>query len=341
MVHVEQREQYSRTDVFTAIAHPIRRQLLDLLLVHDQSVTSLTRSFTITRAAISQHLRVLLDTGLVAERRHGRERHYYLRPKRLYEIEAWLSRYHQLDRQGLDLEEEHLSEADQGQELYPALIPPDTVGTAFDSTRDRYPQRTEPRKGRCKMGLSPEQMTASIINNLVKKTGRSLDEWVELVRTQGPETRKERVQWLKSEHGLGHGQAQAVVSEAEKDATWSPPTGEALITAQYAGRKAHLRPIYDRLVAEVVALGNDVTLDPRKTYVAATRKRQFAVIQPTRQTHVDLGLALQEAEVAGRLEAAQGIGGSARITHRIALKTPEDVDQDVLGWLRAAYERDA
>jgi DNA-binding transcriptional ArsR family regulator len=80
-------------DVFGAISHPARRQMLDLLFESDRSVSTLTESFQMSRPAVSQHLRVLLDAGLVTEQRHGRERHYHLVPERLSPVREWIARY--------------------------------------------------------------------------------------------------------------------------------------------------------------------------------------------------------------------------------------------------------
>ena len=85
--------QHANADVFTAIAHPVRRQILDLLVNGEQPVKQLAERFTLTRPAISQHLRVLLDTGLVAEHRVGRENRYQLRAERLREVDMWLRHY--------------------------------------------------------------------------------------------------------------------------------------------------------------------------------------------------------------------------------------------------------
>jgi predicted transport protein len=107
--------------------------------------------------------------------------------------------------------------------------------------------------------------------------------------------------------------------------------------AQYAGAKAALRPIYDRLAEAATALGSDVALEPRKTYVALARGRQFGLIQPSTKSRVDLGLKLPGVEPTERLQAAAGFG-SGQITHRVALTSEAEVDDEVLGWLKAAYE---
>jgi len=76
-------------DVFQAIADPTRRQLLRLLVEREQPVGALASSFQMTLPAVSQHLRVLREAGLVAVRPAGRERYYRVTPEPLQEVAAW------------------------------------------------------------------------------------------------------------------------------------------------------------------------------------------------------------------------------------------------------------
>lgn len=85
--------EHIQGDVFLAIAHPVRRQILDRLAAGEESVSQLAEPFGMSRPAVSQHLRVLRDAGLVTEQRHGRERHYRLQPERLDEVRAWMRTY--------------------------------------------------------------------------------------------------------------------------------------------------------------------------------------------------------------------------------------------------------
>jgi DNA-binding transcriptional ArsR family regulator len=81
------------SDVFGAISHPARRRMLDLLAEADHSVNAMAGHFQMSRPAVSQHLRVLLDSGLVTEQRHGRERRYHLVPERLGPVRDWIAHY--------------------------------------------------------------------------------------------------------------------------------------------------------------------------------------------------------------------------------------------------------
>ena len=192
------------------------------------------------------------------------------------------------------------------------------------------------------MPNSPQDMMRAVIANLPAKTGRDFDGWITLIREQaitgqGMSKIGEVVNWLKREYGLGHSTAFILASEALKPANYVPPTDEEIIAAQYAGAKAALRPIFEKVLACVRTLGDDVRIEPRQTYVAFARARQFALIQPSTKTRVDLGFVLPDVAPTGRLNASTNFG-SGSINRRVALAAPAEVDAEIEGWLRQAYE---
>jgi hypothetical protein len=176
---------------------------------------------------------------------------------------------------------------------------------------------------------------AKMIENLREKTGKSLDQWVAIAGRCGATTHKAIVQHLKDDHGLGHGYANLVVHKLLKSAAGDAEADD-LVTAQYAGAKAGLRPIYDALVSALEKLGPDVELAPKKAYVSVRRAKQFALIQPSTATRLDLGVNLKGVAPAGRLEVSGSF--NSMVSHRVRLQAPGDVDADVVAWLRAAYE---
>src|SRR5271157_1753567 len=119
-------------------------------------------------------------------------------------------------------------------------------------------------------------------DDLPKKTGRSLDEWIALVRKSGPPTEKERREWLKKEHKLGTNSAWWIAERAEgKGAEEDSPeaylaAAEKWVEAMFAGPRAALRPLYDQLLQLALALGNDVKASPGKTVVSLYRNHVFA-----------------------------------------------------------------
>jgi hypothetical protein len=187
------------------------------------------------------------------------------------------------------------------------------------------------------MPKSPKEMGEAIARNLPARTGRTFDEWVALTKKSGLATRKERIAWLKSEHQLGSVTAMFIAAESEGKGIVDEYADEgALLDAMYAGDKAALRPLYEELAKTAKKLGKDVGLTVCKTYVGIRRAKQFAMIKPWK-TRVDLGLVLPGVKPGGRLDPAGPIG-SERMTHRIRITTGKDIDEDVKGWLRRAYE---
>jgi DNA-binding transcriptional ArsR family regulator len=98
------------TDVFGAIAHPIRRRIVTTLASGDKAVQELAAPLSVTRSAVSQHLAVLRATGLVTEHRSGRERRYRLRREPLNDLRMWLVTLDRFWEDGLARLGEHLEE---------------------------------------------------------------------------------------------------------------------------------------------------------------------------------------------------------------------------------------
>lgn len=179
----------------------------------------------------------------------------------------------------------------------------------------------------------------AVERNLPARTGKTLAQWVALVKKAGPKERRERIAWLRKEHGLGGTTAMLIAHSAEGRKPMDDYADqEGLVNALYAGKKSGLRPVHDAALDAARTLGADVVTSSRKTYVALSRTKQFAVLQPSTVDRVDLGLVLPGVEPSGRLEASQTVG-SGRVTHRIRLAKPSDVDAFVRRWLKAAYQK--
>jgi len=189
-------------------------------------------------------------------------------------------------------------------------------------------------------------MTRKWVATLKEKTGRSLDEWLELVKKSGPATEKERRDWLKKEHGLGTNSAWWIAERAEgKGAETDDPdaylrAAEGHVEKMYSGGKAGLRPIYDALLKLGLALGKDVKACPCQTIVPLYRNQVFAQIKPATRTRIDFGFALGARQAEGRLIDTGGYAKKDRITHRIPISSLKEIDAEVRKWLRIAYEED-
>jgi hypothetical protein len=183
--------------------------------------------------------------------------------------------------------------------------------------------------------MDVDQALESQLRNIESTYGRSRGEWLETIRASGLSKHNEVVAYLKSEHGLKHGAAHRL-SLWSRDADQAPPSFDAHLADLYTGAKAPLRPVHDRVIELLDSFGGDYEQAPKKGYVSLRRRRQFAMLQPSTKTRVDLGLVIDAAPPDPRLESAATF--NALFTHRVRLAAPEDVDEQVADWLRAAYD---
>ena len=189
-------------------------------------------------------------------------------------------------------------------------------------------------------------MTQKWIGELKQKTGRSLEEWLEHIKKDGPADENSRRDWLKSEYGLGTNTAwwlaERSVGKGEEsgDPDLYLQQAERDVEKMFSGGKAALRPIYDALLKLGLKTGKEAKACPCQTIVPLYRNHVFAQIKPATQTRIDLGFALGDMKPKGRLIDTGGFAKKDRITHRIPITSLDDIDDDVKHWLKVAYDRD-
>lgn len=192
-------------------------------------------------------------------------------------------------------------------------------------------------------------MTQKWLAELKEKTGRSMEDWLALVKKEGPKDQKSRREWLKTKHKLGTNGAWWVVERAEGKGG-DEDTPQAYLKAavryvedQYAGPKEKLRPIFDELLTMGKSVGDNVKACPCKTIVPLYRQHVFAQIKPTNNSRIDLGLALThyKGKLPKRIVDTGGLAKKDRITHRIELTSPQQIDGEVKKWLKTAYDLDS
>lgn len=177
-----------------------------------------------------------------------------------------------------------------------------------------------------------DDATATALGNLAAKTGRSVQEWLDIARPLVPLGHRSGLEKLKADYGIGHGYANTLMLTVR--AEQSPDLGADPVDLQYAGAKAGLRPLYELLVTSATSLGPDVEVAPKKATVSLRRAKQFALITPATKDRIDLGLNLPGDPGGGRLVIAGGM-----CTHKVGIRAVGEVDTEVLGWLRDAYQR--
>jgi hypothetical protein len=190
-------------------------------------------------------------------------------------------------------------------------------------------------------------MTQKWIAELKPKTGHSLDEWLRLIKKEGPPEEKELRDWLKSKFGLGTNAAGWLAERSlGKGTEVSDPelylqAAERYVAEMFSGKKEGLRPIYDALLKLGLSMGQEAKACPCQTIVPLYRNHVFAQIKPTTITRIDFGLALGNLKTPRRVIDTGGYAKKDRITHRFEITSLKDIDDDVKRWLKVAYDRDA
>lgn len=184
---------------------------------------------------------------------------------------------------------------------------------------------------------TPQQGMATMIANLKEKTGQSLEQWVKKAKASGESKHLAIIGWLKKEHRLTHGYAALIArTTLSGAASGRGEDGDALVAAQYAGPKAALRPILDALIRTVTAFGDDVEVSPKKTYISLRRAKQFALVQPSSATRIDVGIQLKGVPATARLEPSGSF--NQMVSHRVRVESPKDVNPELKKWLKQAYD---
>lgn len=182
-----------------------------------------------------------------------------------------------------------------------------------------------------------DEMRAWQIELLERATGEGLDTWKGWIADAGLAAGDEAGlrAWLKERGVSGYAQM-LLVHETFGYPEFLLKSADQLVEEQYADRP-QLRPILDAVLSVAAGLGDEVTIQARKTYVSLVGpRRTFAVVRATTKKRVDLGLRLDGARPDGRLLAAKGLGNDT-INVRVALTDPSEVDAEVEALLRRAY----
>ena len=182
-----------------------------------------------------------------------------------------------------------------------------------------------------------DKATQSMINNMPEKTGKSLQQWFALIQSKSLKDHGPIMKFLKDGHGVTHGYANTISILYRQQASGGPSSGDDLVEAQYSGGKAAMRPLYEVIVKTVKGFGSDVELAPKKANLSLRRSKQFGLIQPSTKDRIDLGLILKGVPAKGRLE--EGSSWNGMCTHRVRLASQADFDNEVVAWLKKAYEQ--
>lgn len=177
-----------------------------------------------------------------------------------------------------------------------------------------------------------EQAQATQISNIETATGKSLEVLCKQVNDSGLTKHSDIVKMLKAELGLGHGNANLIAHMA-KQAAHPADSDTPPLDLLYVGTKAHLRPIHEALLEVIDSFGSFNT-STKKNYISYRLSKQFATIGPATKNAVEVGINSRSLTEGDRLERLP----PGRMTpYRVRLTAPDQVDEQITGWLRTAF----
>ncbi|HEU4745271.1 MAG TPA: DUF4287 domain-containing protein [Anaerolineales bacterium] len=178
------------------------------------------------------------------------------------------------------------------------------------------------------------------LDNIQKKTGRSLDELAGIIEKSGLTKHGEIRDYLKRELGLGHGDANALVHavlQSDGQRAAEGKSSDQVLDEMYSGAKGHMRPIHEKLMKEINKLG-EFEIVPKKGYVSLRRKRQLVMIGPKTNTRFEVGINARDLKQNARL-LEQPTGSMCN--YIVNLSDVREVVSELIAWLRTAFERAA
>lgn len=187
----------------------------------------------------------------------------------------------------------------------------------------------------------------AILKSIPEKTGKTVEEWAQLLADAGVTTSKAMAAYLRDHHDIARPTATVLFAKINdiradfEDAVYLEHA-PAKIDKQYTGGKARLRKVADAVFAQIDALGADVGASPTKSMVSFYRHHVFAQVQAATQNRIDVGLALggYTGAIPGRINDTGGGLKGDRITHTVAVTRMEDIDGELIRWMKTAYKLD-
>ena len=182
------------------------------------------------------------------------------------------------------------------------------------------------------MALGPKEMGEAILRNLEEKTGKTLEQWISIVKKSKLSDKKSVMDFLKNTHGVGHFQAQKIVERLEgKDAYENT---DDFIPALF--NTPDLLKTYKKIENTISKFGKDVRIQPCKTYIPFYRKNQFAIVKVSKDKKVIIGLNLADNFSHERFKKSK-TGGSERIYFQTKMNKIADFDNELIEVIKSAY----
>ena len=179
-----------------------------------------------------------------------------------------------------------------------------------------------------------DKAVLTMLENLKEKTGHSLDEWKDVITKNSLSKHGEIVKFLKEKHNITHGYASEIALKVLGSDADSTTDTDGLIVSQYKG-KEHLKPYYDKLLAEIQKFDGEFEIAPKKGYDSLRRKKQFAMIGPATNARVEVGINMKGVDPTDRLEQRPA---GEMCQYKVKVTDDSQVDAELFGWIKTAFD---
>ena len=187
------------------------------------------------------------------------------------------------------------------------------------------------------MAKTSGEFEQEFIQTAKVKTGRSLEQWLPVVKASGLSKTMEITNWLKAEHKLNHLQASLLTGLYLNNGKPVYQNEQALLNNQFAKAES-MRPLFEAVSEKILSLFPGTQLIPKKTYLSYTATREFAAIN-IKPTEIRLGMDLGDMAFTDTVQKTKLTGPMPRISHMVVITNIKQFDKKLIELLQLSYNR--
>jgi predicted transport protein len=187
------------------------------------------------------------------------------------------------------------------------------------------------------MAKTSGEFEQDFIQTAKEKTGRSIEQWLPVVKASGLSKQMEITNWLKAEHKLNHLQAQLLAGLFLNNGQPVYQNESSLLKNQFVKCEA-MHPLYDAVSEKILGLFPDTQLIPKKTYLSYTATREFAAIN-IKPKELRLGMDLGDMAFTETVQKTKLSGPMPRISHMVVITDMKQFDKKLIEYLQLSYNR--